>query len=417
MDNAAIAPLPPSPTGWAGRDRLFFPANSGAPAGPWMQSDEPSGIIEFESTAPGRRLSRGGVRMASTPHSSMKITSILYIAVLLLAASVAAQYSSPESTRRQFLEIVRPEPCDLNPIREKLSAPDGYLRQKVIIQSEPGHRVALLAIRPAVRQGRLPVVVVLHGTRGRKERHEDVLYELASRGFLAVAPDARYHGELALEDYEDAAIRAWREKRGHPWLYETVTDTIRVLDYLVTRSDVDPRRIGMTGFSMGGMNTWLTAAVDPRVAAAAPCIGVTSFGYQLRTGDYMPRVSTLPRFHQAVMFDLGESELTARVVREAWAQVLPGIEDRFDCPQMLAAIAPRPLLIVNGEIDRRCPMQGVRLCYTMAQEAYQRSGALDRLRLEVAPDIGHKVTPDQMALVIDWFEQWLAPSDHTEPVP
>ncbi len=47
-----------------------------------------------------------------------------------------------------------------------------------------------------------------------------------------------------------------------------------LLDYLESRPDVDARRIGMTGVSLGGMHTWLTAAADPRVAVAAPMIGV-----------------------------------------------------------------------------------------------------------------------------------------------
>ncbi len=47
-----------------------------------------------------------------------------------------------------------------------------------------------------------------------------------------------------------------------------------LLDYLESRDDVDPTRIGMTGVSLGGMHTWLVAAADPRVAVAAPMIGV-----------------------------------------------------------------------------------------------------------------------------------------------
>ena len=48
----------------------------------------------------------------------------------------------------------------------------------------------------------------------------------------------------------------------------------RLLDYLETRADVDAARIGVTGVSLGGMHAWLLAAVDERVAAAAPMIGV-----------------------------------------------------------------------------------------------------------------------------------------------
>ena len=49
-------------------------------------------------------------------------------------------------------------------------------------------------------------------------------------------------------------------------MFETVADLFRTLDYLETRPDVDARRIGMIGVSMGGQETWITAALDPRVA-------------------------------------------------------------------------------------------------------------------------------------------------------
>lgn len=52
----------------------------------------------------------------------------------------------------------------------------------------------------------------------------------------------------------------------------------RLLPSCVCRPDVEPGRIGMTGVSLGGMHTWLTAAADERVAAAAPMIGVQNFG-------------------------------------------------------------------------------------------------------------------------------------------
>lgn len=68
--------------------------------------------------------------------------------------------------------------------------------------------------------------------------------------------------------------RAWRGSGEHPFLLDNVYDLQRLLDYLEARPDVDPRRIGVTGISLGGMHSWLLAAVDERVAAAAPMIGV-----------------------------------------------------------------------------------------------------------------------------------------------
>jgi len=329
------------------------------------------------------------------------------LTIAVLATAVAA--ADAARTRQDFLGLVRPKAARLEAMVEPLSSTGDLIREKVIFQSEPGQRVAMLVVRPKDGSRRRPAVLALHGTRGKKEGMESWLTALAGRGFVACATDARWHGELAQGDYEDAIIRAYQTGKGRPWLYETVTDTIRALDYLQTRPDVDGERIGMIGISMGGMNTWLTAAADPRVKVAVPCIGVTSFGYQLDRSQHGPRCATLPRFHQVVAKSLGEPTVTARVAREAWAKVLPGIADRFDCPRMLEAIAPRPLLILNGEDDDRCPLEGVRKCYAAAETAYTRAGAADRLKLIVAPDTGHRVTDEQQAAALDWFVRWLRP--------
>ena len=59
-----------------------------------------------------------------------------------------------------------------------------------------------------------------------------------------------------------------------PFLLDSVWDIVILLDYLETRPDVDSARIGITGVSLGGMHSWLAAALDERIAVAAPMIGV-----------------------------------------------------------------------------------------------------------------------------------------------
>ena len=82
-------------------------------------------------------------------------------------------------------------------------------------------------------------------------------------------------GPLQVRLKNSAALcRAWREGPEHPFLLDNVWDIIVLLDYLETRPDVDGARIGMTGLSLGGMHTWLAAALDDRIAVAAPMIGV-----------------------------------------------------------------------------------------------------------------------------------------------
>ena len=64
---------------------------------------------------------------------------------------------------------------------------------------------------------------------------------------------------------------------------------MRLIDYLETREDVDARRIGLTGISKGGMEAYLAAAVDPRIAVAVPLIGVQSFRWALDHGAWDSR--------------------------------------------------------------------------------------------------------------------------------
>lgn len=108
-------------------------------------------------------------------------------------------------------------------------------------------------------------------------KHALLLHSLP-QGFIAVGMDCRYHGARgSREAYDAALVDAWRGSGEHPFLLDNVWDVTHVVDYLVGRPDVDAARIGLTGISLGGMITWLTAAVEPRIAAAAALIGVHGF--------------------------------------------------------------------------------------------------------------------------------------------
>jgi dipeptidyl aminopeptidase/acylaminoacyl peptidase len=77
---------------------------------------------------------------------------------------------------------------------------------------------------------------------------------------------------------------------------------------------------------------------------------------------------------------------------------------------MLPLIAPRPLLVINGDSDPRTPLGGVRACIAAAEKAYQAQGAADRVKLHLQPDTGHQVTAAADQAAMSWFERWLKPS-------
>ena len=140
-------------------------------------------------------------------------------------------------------------------------------------------------------KGRRPVVIALHGTGGNKDGGQivEILKQGRARGFIGVAIDGRFHGErtkagTGAAEYNEAIARAFKTGEGHPFYYDTVWDVMRLIDYLGTRKDVDAKRIGLTGISKGGIETYFTAAADRRVAAAVPYIGVQSFKWALDNG-------------------------------------------------------------------------------------------------------------------------------------
>jgi dienelactone hydrolase len=351
--------------------------------------------------------------------------------VLLLPAQTAPVETdapvkmSPGEVKTAFLKLLDRPKVALDVVMESERTQDGLITERLSFAAERKadgtiERVPVLVVRPSSPEGtdRRPAVIVLHGTGGTKDKMQPWLVDLARRGLIGVAIDARYHGARRGQTegttaYNDAITRAWRARPGtpqeHPFYYDTCWDLWRTLDYLDSRRDVDPRHIGMIGTSMGGIETWLAAAVDDRVAVAVPAIGVQSFRWSLENDRWQGRAKTIAGAHQAAAADLGEPAVNARVCRALWSKVIPGILGPFDCPSMIRLFAGRPLLILNGELDPNCPLGGAELAFAAAREAFAQAGASDRLEIDVAKGVGHTVTPQQRTRALDWLARWSKP--------
>lgn len=343
--------------------------------------------------------------------------------LVLLSGLAGAQAPPAEATRAAFLATLDRPRVDLDPKVKSTTVEGSHVVERLDFATERHadgsvERVPTLLVRPAAGSGsgRRPAVIVLHGTGGTKEAQRQWLDDLARRGMIALAIDARHHGERAGGEkgsaaYQAAITRAWKSGPGqpqaHPLYYDTVWDLWRTVDYLRSRPDVDPDRLGMIGFSMGGIQTWLAASVDERVAVAVPAIGVQSFKWGLEHDRYQARAKTVSTPHEAAARDLGESSVNRRVCETLWDKVIPGIRDRFDCPNMLALFGGRPLLILNGELDPSCPIEGAEVAFAAARAAHEAAGAGDRLKVDVAKGVGHAVTPAQATMALDWLATWL----------
>ncbi len=372
-------------------------------------------------------------RVQSVAHLSIRVR-FLFAASLCLAVgfvtSLAAgaepvAYPPPAQVKAAFLKQLDRPRVELDPrTRATERDAEGRISEFVSIASDKKtdgsvERVPLLIVRPEKIEGRLPAVIVLHGTGGNKESQRPFLVDLARRGIIGVAVDARYHGERSggangAEAYVAAITRAWKAPAGspqeHPFYFDTSWDLWRTIDYLQTRADVDGSRLGMIGFSMGGIQTWLAAAVDERVKVAVPAISVQSFRWSLENEAWQGRANTIKAAHQTAAADLGETQVNARVCRELWNKVIPGMLDQFDCPSMIRLFAGRPLLILNGDLDPNCPLGGAKLAFATAEAAFKEAGATEKLKIMVATDTPHKVTDEQRLAALDWLAKWLLPA-------
>ena len=138
-------------------------------------------------------------------------------------------------------------------------------------------------------------------------------------------------------------------------------------------------------------------------------IGVQSFGWALDNDKWASRVGTFQAAIDGAAKDAGAGKIDAAFVRRFYDRVAPGIYTQFDGPAMVPLIAPRPLLIINGDTDERTPLPGLQACIAAAEQAYRAAAAADKVTVHLQKDTGHAVTPAALQTAVDWLVRWLKP--------
>ncbi|MEO7600542.1 MAG: acetylxylan esterase [Opitutus sp.] len=350
----------------------------------------------------------------------MKIsTSSLALAAFAFATAFSHLSGAETTTRENFLRLIDRPRVPLAAESKSPTIDHGLQHIAFSFAADASQRVPGILVKSPDSTSRRPVVIALHGTGGTKESQLELLASLAREGFIAVAIDGRYHGARTKSgkgtaEYNEALLRAFRRPldqagREYPFFYDTAWDVMRLMDYLETRDDVDARRIGLIGFSKGGIEAYLAAAADPRITVVVPCIGLQSFRWALDHGTWPSRIETIQPAFDAAAKDSGVTQPDAAFVRTFYDRVAPGIFGEFDGPAMVRMIAPRPLLAINGGTDARTPLPGLNECADAARSAYHAAGADEKFALLVQPNTGHKVTPEALKTAHAWFVRWLKP--------
>ncbi|MEZ4771061.1 MAG: prolyl oligopeptidase family serine peptidase [Caldilineales bacterium] len=210
--------------------------------------------------------------------------------------------------------------------------------------------IPLLAIYPDGVQ-RAPIVFILHGFGGGKLDGLELAYRFASRGLFAVAFDAPHHGERsdgAFEAFDDPQRCDYHVESGfdrymfmHRVVVETGRDLAALLDHFSRDARVAIDRCGVTGISMGAFSTFYAAANEPRVAAAAPIIGLPAFAE--RWEDALLEASTYVQWRDQLDAARPAFQRDTRFVQS------------IDPMQKLRDFYPRPLFMLCGDQDTHQP--------------------------------------------------------------
>ncbi|KAI3872465.1 hypothetical protein MKX03_023205 [Papaver bracteatum] len=309
---------------------------------------------------------------------------------------------TPRPTRSEAMESCPRENFD----KDQLIEENLYL---ITEEGEQGRVPVLILSLIGSEHQKRPAIVFLHSTNKCKEWLRPLLEAYASRGYIAVAIDSRYHGERAknMTTYKDALVESWEKGDTMPFIFDTVWDLIKLADYLSQREDIDPSRIGITGESLGGMHAIFAAFVDTRYAVVVPIIGVQGFRWAIDNDQWQARVNSIKAVFEKARADLGKDEIDKEVVEKVWDRIAPGLASEFDAPYSVPAISPRPLLILNGAEDPRNPIAGLEIPFAKARLAYSEANCPQNFNAIAEPGIGHMITSLMVKEASEWFDKFL----------
>lgn len=298
--------------------------------------------------------------------------------------------------RKRLLDSIGGLPTEKSPLNAHTTGRiqmQGFHIEKLIFESLPGIYVAALVYAPDAA-GKHPAVLVPsgHSTNG-KVYYQALCQRLVQRGYVVISWDAFGQGERSqfwdeknhksrynLICAEHAILGNLAYLAGTNLARWEIWDGIRAVDYLLTRSDVDPDRINITGTSGGGFQTTLIAALDPRIKVVAPSCYITA----------------LPmRVYNRIFKDPDSDP----------EQDLDGmISNGLDHPGLLLLMYPRPVWVSAAVLDF-FPIEGTQQTVHEVERVYQKFGHADRIGTHAGYH-GHQFSDENQEAAIDFLDHF-----------
>ena len=269
---------------------------------------------------------------------------------------------------------------------------DGYRIEKIIYQPTPGYYETGCLYIPDNLKGKAPAILNVIGhdqISFREQYYQVIITNLLKKGMIVFAIDPLGQGEHV--QYYDSALKFSAVGysvlehvyfgnvcflSGVPSAKYFIWDGIRAIDYLLTRKEVDPDRIGATGFSGGGTVSAYVAAYDDRVKVVVPCSWPTAY----------------------------QTLIQKKGVQDAETIYIGGLAEGITFEDLIEVRAPKPALMTFTSRDEYLVMQGARDALKEAKNVYKAYGKENNVQL-VEDDYKHWMTPKIRLKIYDFFQE------------
>jgi len=338
------------------------------------------------------------------------------------------------TVRNKVLELFHYDPPPIDPAPQLVDRweHDDYVQEKILFSTTPWFQVPAYVLTPKGFKGRRPGIVDLHSHGGmfvfgkekvmpmpggdhpaiteyRRNNYDGVStsLQLCKRGYVVVAIDCFYFGgrrtrfgdlperlarnrkDLTVDEVQQVNRRAGQGEAtlakslfwaGTTWQGIAHWDDIRTVDYLTSRADVDPERIGCLGISMGGDRTDYLAGLDERIRCAV------SIGWMSTLREMIPH----------------------HVDTHSFMHFVPGLTHFIDLPDLIGCMVPKPLMVQYCRQDNLYPLDGMEKSRVKLTEIYQKAGAPDRFQGRFY-DRPHMFGLEMQKDAYEWLDRWLEP--------
>tara|TARA_R110002096_G_scaffold257048_1_gene450326 strand:- start:310 stop:2406 length:2097 start_codon:yes stop_codon:yes gene_type:complete len=300
-----------------------------------------------------------------------------------------------EKAKDKLMEAVGPFP-EKTPLNPKVTGKhrgNGYKFENIVFESQPGFFVSGTLFIPDGVKGRTPTIIYCSGHTPlayRAPTYQHVILNLVKKGFIVFGFDPVGQGErLEYFDHDTNKDLVGGPTKQHSYpgaqafvvgsseARHMIWDGIRVVDYLMTRKEVDPDRIGITGRSGGGTQSSYIAAFDERINASAPENYITNFKRLMLT--HGPQDAEQNFYH--------------------------AIAKGLDHPDLMIVRAPKPNLLISTTRDM-FNIEGVRETSQQVQRIYDAYGVSENFQ-KIEDDDGHASTKKNRERMYAFFRKHL----------